>query len=73
MLSLLLAAATANMANEPSTRVAVKQPAIATVRIVRGAEIRFERGRTSDASILREAKVRERDGSIRSTSLIEFY
>jgi len=54
-------------------QVVAAQPAQATVRIVRGAEIRFSETTGFDESIVRVALVRERDGSIRSASLVEFY
>ena len=73
MLPLLLAAIAANASAEPGMHVAAAQPAQATVRIVRGAEIRFSETTSLDASLVRTALVRERDGSIRSASLVEFY
>ena len=73
MLPLFLAAIAANASAEPAMRVGAAQPAQATVRIVRGAEIRFSETTGFDESIVRTALLRERDGSIRSASLVEFY
>lgn len=73
MLPLFLAAIAANAYAEPAKHVAAAQPAQATVRIVRGAEIRFSEATGYDESIVRTALVRERDGSTRSASLVEFY
>ena len=46
---------------------------MAMVRIVRGTEIRFQEQKRFDASLSRETDVRERDGTLRHASLIEFY
>ena len=73
MFPLFLAAIAANASAEPAKHVAAAQPAQATVRIVRGAEIRFSEATGFDESIMRTALVRERDGSIQSASLVEFY
>lgn len=73
MLPLFLAAIAVNAYAEPAKHVAAAQPARATVRIVRGAEIRFSEATGFDESIMRTALVRERDGSIQSASLVEFY
>ena len=73
MLPLFLAAIAANAYAEPAMQVAAAQPAQATVRIVRGAEIRLSEATGFDESIVRTALVRERDGSTRSASLVEFY
>jgi len=70
MLSLLLAAA---LTEAPPKAVAIPvQQARATVTIVRVSPVRFgfepgEFGR------LRATKVRERDGTLRPASLVEFY
>ena len=73
MLPRFRAALAANASAEPAMQVVAAQPAQATVRIVRGAEIRFSETTGVDESIVRVALVRERDGSIRSASLVEFY
>lgn len=73
MLPLFLAAALAGVPAETGTRVSAAQPALAVVRIVRGTEIRFQKQRIFDASLSRETNVRERDGTLRRASLIEFY
>ena len=73
MLPLLLIAVAADAPAAPSPRVSAEQPAQAVVRIVRGAAIRFGEAPRFEASVAREATVRERDGSVRTASLIEFY
>ena len=73
MLPLFLAAALAGVPAETGTRVSAAQPALAVVRIVRGTEIRFQKQRIFDASLSRETNVRERDGTLRPASLVEFY
>lgn len=73
MLPLFLAAALAGVPAETGTRASAAQPALAVVRIVRGTEIRFQKQRIFDASLSRETNVRERDGTLRRASLIEFY
>ena len=73
MLPLFLAAIAANASAEPAMHVFAAQPAQAMVRIVRGAEIRITETTGFPESIVRTALVRERDGSIRSASLVEFY
>ena len=73
MLTLILAAAVATAPAESAPRTAATASATATVRIVRGAEIRFASLPKSEESIQRRALVRERDGSLQSASLIEFY
>ena len=70
---LLLAAATADAPAERSPRVSAAQPAEAVVRIVRGAQIRLGEAERFEESLVREARVRERDGSVHIASLIEFY
>ena len=73
MLPLLLAAALAGVPAETGTRVSAAQPAQALVRIVRGTEIRFQERRSLKESLSRETNVRERDGTLRPASLVEFY
>ena len=73
MLPLFLAAALAEAPAETATRVSTGHPALAVVRIVRGAEIRFREQRSFDVSLSRETNVRERDGTLRPASLVEFY
>ena len=73
MLSLLLAAALAQAPAAPASRVSAAQPALAMVRIVRGTEIRFQDSKSLDASVVRQANVRERDGTLQRASLVEFY
>ena len=53
--------------------MAAAEPARAVVRIIRGAEIRFGEEMRFEESVRRETSIRERDGTIRSASLIEFY
>jgi hypothetical protein len=73
MLPFFLLAAALDAPPGPSPRVSAAQPTQAVVRIVRGAEIRFSQVDRFEASVVREATVRERDGSVRTASLIEFY
>ena len=73
MLPLFLAAALAQAPAETASRVSAAQPALAVVRIVRGSEIRFHEAKSVDASLTRQTNVRERDGTLRRASLIEFY
>lgn len=73
MLMLILAAAVATAPAESAPRMAATASAMATVRIVRGAEIRFASLAKFEESIQRKGMVRERDGSLQSASLIEFY
>ena len=73
MLPLFLAVALAGVPAETGTRVSAAQPALAVVRIVRGTEVRFQEQRSFDASLSRETNVRERDGTLRPASLVEFY
>jgi len=53
--------------------VALEAPAMATVRIVRAAEIRRDKLKATEESVKRETKIRESDGSLRSATLIEYY
>ena len=69
MLSLLVAAIVVNSPTAARPRVQAQ----ASVTIVRGAEIRMQSPARFDASIVRTATVRERDGAVRTASLIEFY
>ena len=73
MLSLLLIASVSAADADNRPRTAAAEPARAVVRIIRGAEIRFGQEIRFEESVRREAMVRERDGSVRSASLIEFY
>ena len=73
MLPLFLAAALVEAPAESASRASAAQPAMAVVRIVRGTEIRFHEAKSFDASLSRETNVRERDGTLRRASLIEFY
>ena len=73
MLPLFLAVALAQAPAEIASRASAAQPAMAVVRIVRGTEIRFQEAKSFDASLSRETNVRERDGTLRRASLIEFY
>jgi hypothetical protein len=72
MLSMLLALSAASPTGS-STAATARTPASASVRIVRGAEIRFTSATRVAESIRRKSAIRERDGSVRSASLIEFY
>ena len=73
MLSLLALASITATPVEERPRIAAAEPARAIVRIVRGAEIRFGKEMRLEEGVRREAMVRERDGSLRTASLIEFY
>ena len=73
MLPFLVLAVAADLPAVPAPRVSASQPAQAVVRIVRGAEIRFRSAKRFEESVVRETMVRERDGSLRTASLIEFY
>jgi hypothetical protein len=73
MLPLFLVAVLAQAPAETATGVSAAQPARATVRIVRATEIRFHEQEHIEASLSRESNVRERDGTVRRASLIEFY
>jgi len=73
MLSLLLIASVSAAPAEERPRTTAAEPARAFVRIIRGAEIRFGQAMRFEESVRRETIVRERDGSLRSASLIEFY
>ena len=73
MLPFILLAVAAEMPAAPAPRVTAAQPAQAVVRIVRGASIRFGEAGRFEESVVREATVRERDGSVHTASLIEFY
>ena len=73
MLSLLLIASVSAAPAEERPRTTAAEPARAFVRIIRGAEIHFGSALRFEESVRRETVVRERDGSVRSASLIEFY
>jgi len=73
MLPLFLAAALAQAPAETATRASATQPALAMVRIVRGTEIHFREAAGLEASLARQTHVRERDGTLRRASLVEFY
>ena len=73
MLLALLAAATSQPVAEVPGRSASQTPARASVRILRAAVIRVDRFEATDGSVKRVTSVRERDGTLRSASLIEFY
>lgn len=73
MLSLLLFASAAAAPLEEKPRVAAAEPVRATVRILRGAEIRLESPMTFEEGIRRETMVREPDGLVRSATLIEYH
>jgi hypothetical protein len=73
MLSVFLAAAVAIVPAEKASPTAATASVQALVRIVRGAEVRFGQSPRFEAAIPRDAKIRERDGSTRTASLIEFY
>ena len=70
---MLFAAAIADVPSDAVPRTAATVQATATVRIVRGAEIRFGNAMHFEQSVLRASTVRERDGSVRTFSLVEFY
>ena len=73
MLTLIFAAAVAAVPPQGASPTAATTAAQATVRIVRGVEIRFASHPKFDESIQRKGMIRERDGSLQSASLIEFY
>ena len=73
MLPFFLLAVAADAPAASSPRVSAAQPAQAVVRIVRGAAIRFSEAERFEEAVARKAAVRERDGSVRTASLIEFY
>ena len=73
MLPFFLLAVAAEAPATPAPRVSAAQPAQAVVRIVRGAAIRFNEAERFEGSMARDATVRERDGSVRTASLVEFY
>ena len=73
MLLPFLAAAVAIAPVEKASTTAATASAQAAVRIVRGAEVRFEKPLRLEAAISRETRIRERDGSTRNASLVEFY
>ena len=73
MLTLFLAAAVANAPAERPLPTAASASVQAVVRIVRGTEVRFGKGLQFEASIPRETSIRERDGTVTTASLIEFY
>ena len=68
----LLLAVSAGTAEAPSL-VNASQNARATVRILKAAPIKFGPEMRIEASVQRETTVRERDGSVRTASLVEFY
>ena len=73
MLSLLLIASVSAAPAEDRPRTTAPEPARAFVRIIRGAEIRFGEAMRLEEGVRRDTIVRERDGSVRAASLIEFY
>jgi hypothetical protein len=73
MLTLFFAAAVATATPQFASPTAATASAQATVRIVRGVEIRFASLQRFEESIQRKGLVRERDGSPQSALLIEFY
>jgi hypothetical protein len=73
MLSLILAAAVASVPAEPGAPAAAREPAQATVIILRAVEFRVDRLAATEESVLRRTSVRERDGSVRTATLVEFY
>jgi hypothetical protein len=73
MLFAFLAAATSQPALEVARPVAAGTPARASVRILRSAVIRADHLEATEDSVKRTTSVRERDGTLRPASLIEFY
>ncbi|GAA4750669.1 hypothetical protein GCM10023264_16540 [Sphingomonas daechungensis] len=73
MLTLLLASTIAATPAQSPSRTVASASAQATVRIVRGAEMRWGRPADFEASVVRASTIRERDGSRRTASLVEFY
>lgn len=72
MLPFLLAAASTQSISD-GLRPSAGTPATAIVRIVRAAEIRRDRLEATEDSVKRNTKVRERDGTLRPATLIEYY
>ena len=68
----LLLAVSAGTAEAP-TLVNASQNARASVTILKAAPIKFGSEMRIEASVQRETSVRERDGSVRTASLVEFY
>jgi hypothetical protein len=68
----LLLAVSAGPAEAPSL-VPASQNARATVRILQASPIKFGREMRIEASVQRQATIREHDGSVRTASLVEFY
>ena len=73
MLTLIFAAALATAPPQGASATTATASAQATVRIVRGVEIRFASLARFEESIQRKGLVRERDGSLQSATLVEFY
>ena len=73
MLMLFLAAAVGTAPVDGASVTSASASARATVRIVKGAEVRFGTKLKFEASVPRQTTIREQDGSTRTASLIEFY
>ena len=73
MLLFLLASASLDASEAQPAHVAAVMPATATARIVRAVEFRPSSLAATEESLLRTAQVRERDGSLRTATLVEFY
>jgi hypothetical protein len=69
--ALLVAAAPAEPA-PPAQRVAAQSQAIAMVRILPGAQIRFSEIEQSASERLRDTEIRSADGSSEPARLVEF-
>jgi hypothetical protein len=73
MLSTFLAAAIAIGPVQKAPPTGANASALAVVRIVRGTEVRFGKPFQFEAAVPRVTRLRERDGTTRPASLIEFY
>ena len=73
MLLAFLAAASSQPVTEVARPVAAESAARASVRILRAAVIRGEKLEATEESVKRTTSLRERDGTLRTASLIEFY
>ena len=71
MFPLFLAAVAVDATPRTSVTIYPDRQARAVVRIVRPAKLRFDAA--PEESIIRATQVRDRDGSVSSARLIEFY
>ena len=73
MLLVFLAAVSAQPAVDAPRSVAAETPARAFVRILRAAVIHGDHLEATEESVKRVTSVRERDGTVRSATLVEYY